>query len=926
MADRGQIPGTQPGRGGIPIVIDRENDGDIPAFETPSNRLPSALNSRVLSGGGAAQRQLTVNATQACVPVILGGFLTVGGYVIFQKQVGGFYYVDFAICEGPLSGLGSIINIKVDGKAQAAIGWSQELHYGAAGDTTSSLITAVESSYTIPEGVAHVVLKFPWPNQTSGDYNPFNFQCDVKGILAPTISGGVFGSDAWTDNPVRLALKCLTDEVFGGGFDPASYFVNAEWEDGQDVCDFDIDPGAGTTKRWQISLRIDQQDSLENWITQILDHCAGHLRHDGEKYGLWMDTPRAVAQDSDGNDFLFTDQGDASTLSAKPVVVEKARAEIPTVVIVDFTSAADNYIDASVQVPSGGPSGDWIELRVSRPGITTIERARRMAVLVYNLHHLARDITLEPWMDGVLPQEGDRITCQSGRVIPGTETPPDVSGAVAGIEHLVVDEQAFTPTGTILRCSLYRDVTFSDTIDTSGGPTPPGQTPNTPDPPTSLVLTDLTSWENGVLVARIKADWTPADEPYSTVTKVTYSRDGVNFFLLGEFLDGPVFLENAVLNVQHTFKLYTVRTSTGQVSSALTGTITPDYVDQTMSEVVQGQILPDAVRGGTLKFTGQIPTVMHAARNQAPAAALTAAANAGGIVPIGTYKLWYSRVTAETETHLSPLATVTTDAGHRILAYSNVLDSDGAGGGTGVLYKKIYISVAGGSTPYFRDRMEVGVTSGTLNTAVVNTPNAELENPPTLDGIDHWNVYDDFGSPSDPPLYARIPVLSPPNDQARLSLGPIIHPEAGTGLPRVDLIVRTVDKAGAVSSGKSYSAVNTIGFPKVAIQKMTFAQRSLSLVNGNNNDIDPSETATNIITGPSAAFAITGIANGEQGDRVTIVNPTTQTLTIKHESASSSAANRILVPGAADKAFANQHTTLEFEYDGATSRWRLIGS
>ncbi len=803
MAERGAVALVARSRN--TLVIGGRYDGgppDIPPAETPSTRDPEASSGRRLIAA-RAQVELTVNATGATVPVILGGPLPVGGYVIYQRQSGGFYYIDFAICEGPLYGLGSITNIKIDGNTIASLGATQEIHYGTAGDTTSTLISALDSGYTIPEGIAHVVVKLPWPNQTTGDYNPFAFKADVKGLLCADLVGG--GAAAWTANPVRCAHAMLTSTIFGAGFDPSTYFIAAEWSSAASACDYDIDPGAGTTKRWEMSLRIDRQETVDSWVTQVLDHCNGHLRHDGEKWGIWLDLPRSVAQ-AGGADILFTDTGAAANLSAKPTIVEKSRAEIPTVVIVDYTDAAAGYIDSSVQVPSGGPSGDWIEKRYSRPGITTIERARRMATFLYNVNHLARDIAFQAWMTGALPLEGDRVLLQSARVIPADQTPPNVSGATAGVEHVVITDQTVTPTGVTLRASLYRDNTFSDTIDTSGGPTPPGQTPNAPDAPTNLVLTPSVTWENDALVARIKIEWTPAAEPYSSFTRILYSRDGSNFQELGTgFQVGPAYLENAVLGIQHTFRLYTVRTATGQISSALEDSVTPTYTDQSIPDIMQGKIYSHAQYGAVLEFYGPIPSVMLAARNQAPKDAPTVSKASGGSMAIGTYKVAYSRVTAQTETHMSPVATVTLTSGFQKISVSGLVDSDANGGGTGVLYKKFYLSAVGGTQLYHETDIALGSTTLLQNAAVSAT--ADNKPPETCDGIDHWNVYDNQDTANPIIFGPPIPVLSPPQRYARYNLAPAVY-DSGGGVAGVSIKVTVVDKRGAESAGVTLSSTS----------------------------------------------------------------------------------------------------------------------
>jgi len=77
----------------------------------------------------------------------------------------------------------------------------------------------------------------------------------------------------------------------------------------------------------------------------------------------------------------------------------------------------------------------------------------------------------------------------------------------------------------------------------------------------------------------------------------------------------------------------------------------------------------------------------------------------------------------------------------------------------------------------------------------------------------------------------------------------------------------------------------------------------LTLSNGDNNNIAlPAGAGTLYTAGPSAGYAITGIAGGHSGRKITIVNYVGQTLTIKYNSGSSDAGKKILIGGSADLA------------------------
>ncbi len=98
-------------------------------------------------------------------------------------------------------------------------------------------------------------------------------------------------------------------------------------------------------------------------------------------------------------------------------------------------------------------------------------------------------------------------------------------------------------------------------------------------------------------------------------------------------------------------------------------------------------------------------------------------------------------------------------------------------------------------------------------------------------------------------------------------------------------------------------------------------------VNGDNNNVSLSEGMIQRVSGPTAAFTVTGMVTSEgvnqDGDWIILQNATSQIMTIKHENASSAAANRFLTPIVADINF-NAGSNVMFLYDSTTARWRMM--
>lgn len=96
-----------------------------------------------------------------------------------------------------------------------------------------------------------------------------------------------------------------------------------------------------------------------------------------------------------------------------------------------------------------------------------------------------------------------------------------------------------------------------------------------------------------------------------------------------------------------------------------------------------------------------------------------------------------------------------------------------------------------------------------------------------------------------------------------------------------------------------------------------FAQGTVTLANGDNNNVAlPSNV--NIVTavGPSGAYAVTGFGNAVNGRAIIIYFNVAQTLTLKHDSASSTAGQRLTLPAGTDITFgANKLVRCIFVYD-----------
>jgi hypothetical protein len=137
-----------------------------------------------------------------------------------------------------------------------------------------------------------------------------------------------------------------------------------------------------------------------------------------------------------------------------------------------------------------------------------------------------------------------------------------------------------------------------------------------------------------------------------------------------------------------------------------------------------------------------------------------------------------------------------------------------------------------------------------------------------------------------------------------------------------DITVGTVLLTGSVGVGTAPSAnvrLHADGGTSSTPQATTVGATT------NYNDFASGQYSNLIFRGASSAFTVTGIANPVDGKVVRVVNASGQTLTLAHDSASSSAVNRIWLPGATDLAIPDD-SGITLIYNGTDGRWGQVGS
>jgi hypothetical protein len=136
--------------------------------------------------------------------------------------------------------------------------------------------------------------------------------------------------------------------------------------------------------------------------------------------------------------------------------------------------------------------------------------------------------------------------------------------------------------------------------------------------------------------------------------------------------------------------------------------------------------------------------------------------------------------------------------------------------------------------------------------------------------------------------------------------------------------------ASLVLAGPEYGSGPTApSFRALYDRDITYASASLTLANGTNNNVDLATTNAKIyiVTGPTGGFTVTGFTGGYDGRQVTIYNPSgSNDMSTANESASSTAANRIVTCTNGTISQSNQSNITLMYIAGTTNRWIVIST
>lgn len=154
--------------------------------------------------------------------------------------------------------------------------------------------------------------------------------------------------------------------------------------------------------------------------------------------------------------------------------------------------------------------------------------------------------------------------------------------------------------------------------------------------------------------------------------------------------------------------------------------------------------------------------------------------------------------------------------------------------------------------------------------------------------------------------------------------------DAGDNSRSAAMIFSTVNNAGSLTervriAANGYVGVNNAN-PVTSMDingSYATKQTTITLSNGRNDNIAIGNSSFVRIVGPTAPFALTGIANGTNGKRVRIANMTGQDWTIMDSSSYSTLGNRIETNTNSDILVRGPVPILDMIYDSVSNQWLL---
>ena len=449
-------------------------------------------NPRILQTTARIARDLTlVCAKPGDAELYVYGYTAVRPLVIGADDSGAYLVLDLLWSVGEINSIESNLYIPDVGSVSVAAS-SPTLHEhftGTAGQSASTIMTALKGSYSAYPNKAHSVISL----QDGWNLNIMGF-IEGRKVLDPRASSPMSTSPITRVYSANPAL-CLADILVLCGYSPDWDSVAAA----ADYCDELVNsPG---TKRWEIGGVIRDRNSLHYWVHTLAQYANCFVDEQGGNVILTPDKPRSANHTVTAADMV---EG--------TVRVSRASARnAPDAVTVNFKS----FIDRTFSKTYGTSSGSGTVTQLEMPLWTDFARAGRMAEQTYRKAQLDLSLEYVGFDDGLVRTIGDV----------GTITNADYglnSQAMILVENEPVDRGRWRRRYIEYDATAYVDTDYSGTTTNDTTLYNPYRPPDGPQPTLTAELVTSTSPN----YYRIKIDFSPVTWAYLQDYKVNVYIDG----------------------------------------------------------------------------------------------------------------------------------------------------------------------------------------------------------------------------------------------------------------------------------------------------------------------------------------------------------------------------------------------------------------
>jgi hypothetical protein len=445
------------------------------------------------------------------------------------------------------------------------------------------------------------------------------FYATPPGTTAPDPTNPAY--IAYTENPALAIREVLVNTTWGRALpqvrmDDASFILAAN------RCEVQIGTAPNTVPRYRLCLAMAQQSSVDNWLRTLMAHCMGILQVINGKYSLVIDEPWTGPTPKIYSDADYQITGDTTWYPANVqpqslVIARRGHDSTYNQVRVTYTQQFDTIPDAwdPTKVYNAGDyveyNGDrymsrmnnnlnhtptasttgWWSLTTNRPVFTQAEvTAQTPAVSAGTALPVRAELTLDgsPTKDQsqrlatqYINRAWDDLTVEFLAPREAVTTVPwDVIHVTAGgldqdfrVKSMQMVGSDFKMSCEEYHVESYNDQKADDDDEVVNTTLPdPSADPAPPDPTKIDLAWQQVIGPNSEIVRNLRVDWERSHDPFYAFTRI-WVDDGVQR-LVGDFVEGPIYIPNLAQNEIVTVTMKTI-TTFGRESTISEANIAP---------------------------------------------------------------------------------------------------------------------------------------------------------------------------------------------------------------------------------------------------------------------------------------------------------------------------------------------------------------